>query len=216
MDPDRQIRFAIPPFFLFFSILVGVFLSNNPLRDWLTSVEGPRLLAVGTAIAASTLPVGFVISSITFLLLRLCFLPTGRSFETFISPVALMAVWPSLKTTLQCEQKWHFESVVTLDHELLSSGMHSWIMRRWNAFLISTQACVALSLAHVVAQALSLEQPCLWFVGSLCIGGILALNAIVAWRGTMKMLEFQAFRLRSSQDSSFESAANPAAKSDAA
>ncbi len=213
MDQDRQIRFAIPPFFLFSSLLLGILLSDNSIREWLTRADGPRLLAIGTAIAASTLPVGFAISAITFLLLRLVFLPTGRSFETAVSADALKAIWPSLKTSQQIDEQLTFQATVTLDHELLSPGVHSWIVRRWNAFLISTQACVALALAHGVAWMLSLEQPGCWFVASFCVGAVLAINAIIAWSGTMKMLEFQAFRLHVNQSS--EGAANPAVNPDA-
>lgn len=214
MDQDRQIRFAIPPFFFFASLLLGIFLTGNPYHEWFIHTDGPHLLAVAAAVTAGTLPVGFAISATTFLLLRLSFLPTGREFETNLPPDALKAVWSALKTTLPAEPRFAFHAAVILDHELLSSGMHAWIMRRWNAFLISAQACVALALAHGVAWILQLEQPSRWILGSFCIGVILAVNAVTAWRGTMDMLAFQAHRFQS-RVASMDATANSTVEKDA-
>lgn len=194
MDSDRQVRLLIPPFFFFASILLGTLLTENPIRNWVSSASDGQLLAVGGAIAGSLLPVGFAISTITYLLLRLAFLPAKRSFETHLSPEALEALWPSLRTTLKQDAQHTFNAAITLDHELLSSGMHSWVMRRWNVCIISAQACVALGLAHALACQLRLEQPKQWWAGSLSIAAVMAVSGVIAWRGTMGMLEFQAYR----------------------
>ena len=194
MDPDRQIRLLIPPFFFFASILMGTLLTDNSIRQWASSASGEQLVAAGGAIVASLLPVGFVISSVTHLLLRAVFLPTGHSFETNLSSDALLAMWPKLGTALPMERGRTFSAAITLDHELLSPGMHSWIRRTWNVFLISAQGCMALVLVHVLAYQLRLEQPTRWLMGSSFLFLVLALNAVLTWRRTMDMLEFQAFR----------------------
>ncbi|MGA2771250.1 MAG: hypothetical protein ABSG26_10590 [Bryobacteraceae bacterium] len=197
MDQDRQIRFLIPPFFFFASLLIGVLVRNNALRVWLQAASPQHLLAVGGVITGSLLPVGFLISTITFLLLRVAFLLRRGSFETTLTFAALKATWPHLKTSLPFDQRLTFQAAVTLDHELLSSGMHSWVLRRWSAFLISAQACVGIALAHLVAYFLRLEQLLEWWTLSLSVGLVLLFNAVVCWFGTMKMLEFQAYRIKS-------------------
>lgn len=200
MDQDRQIRLLIPPFFFYISLFLGIVLQNHPFWQWLkdgfAGGHGEHLIALGGAVMGSLLPVGFLISAITFLFLRLIFLPTHRHFEIFLSSDALKVVWPHLRTSLKCDRRYAFEAGITLDHELFSPGIHSWIMRRWNVFLISTQACVALGLAHCVAYFLGMQQPRQWLETSFLIGLVLAVNAVVAWIGTMKMFEFQAFRSR--------------------
>lgn len=195
MDSDRQIRLLIPPFFFFASLLFGVWLTDNQYRQFVWTAEGEKLAAAGAVVAASLLPVGFVISSLTFVLLRIVFWPTGRSFETHLSAAALKEVWPRLRTTLTLKQEHSFYAAITLDHELLAPGLHAWIMRRWNAFLICVQGCTALLLAHVVGYRLGLGHPRPWCMASATLFILLAVNAVAAWRGTMEMIEFQAHRM---------------------
>jgi hypothetical protein len=46
---------------------------------------------------------------------------------------------------------------------------------------------------------LSIHQICAWWVATLCLVGLLLVTALNAWRETMKMAEFQAYRQQKSE-----------------
>src|SRR5438132_10290693 len=72
MDQDRQIRFLIPPFFLYASLLSAALIDPR-LRTYIMPKLGSLkdFLPLITVAAVVTIPLGFTIGTITILLLRL-------------------------------------------------------------------------------------------------------------------------------------------------
>ncbi len=70
MDQDRQIRFLIPPFFLFASLLWGAHLGHLDISRVLKFENAKEILGVLAATAVAVIPVGFLVSAISVLLLR--------------------------------------------------------------------------------------------------------------------------------------------------
>jgi len=71
MDQDRQIRFVIPPFFLLGSMLWGAFVGSVDLSPLVAPDTAKELLGLLAATAVAILPLGFLISTISILLIRL-------------------------------------------------------------------------------------------------------------------------------------------------
>lgn len=194
MDPDRQIRFAIPPFFLLASLLWGAHLSGrnlSPIFKPETAKEVFGLLAAG---AVAIVPMGFLISILSVTLLRVLAAIAGSpTYEAVLSKSTLERIWGQLQSTLAIDKKLTHYAATTFDHELLAPGM-----RRWNSFNVATHSIVALGLAHLVAPIFSINQLCAWWISTLALVALLLVTALNAWRETMKMIEFQSYRQQKS------------------
>ena len=125
MDEARQIRFSIPLFFLIGSLAFGLFQNGNILPEWFAGAKTEPLLAMGAAIIGSTLPIGFLISALTFVSLPFLFRIFKKNFECDLSENALEAIWPQICSSKTCDSEYNFQATVTLDHELISPGVHS-------------------------------------------------------------------------------------------
>ncbi len=199
MDKERQIRFLYPPLFLLASLAWGLYLDPSKTLSDILPVTGATMGAdklIGVIAAGGTLVLvfGFLIGAISVSLLRLAFCLFGREYEVVVSDACLDRIWAKLRTTQSKDTKQALYAGVTFDHELLSKGVHDWLTRRWHAFNISAHSCVALLLAHGLGWPLGIQQQAAW----LCSTGVavffLVANAVVAWRETMGMIEFQSYR----------------------
>ena len=195
MDQDRQIRFLIPPMIFILSLLLGYYQTVNnfsqlPKNNSIENILG--LLAAGAVIVIA---LGFIIGTLSIIILR-CFFHVFKksTYEIVISDDTLNRIWKQLKTTLKIDKTMILYAGVTFDHELLSDGIHNWLARRWNAFNISINSCVALLLAHIVAFIINVNQSYTWGFTSIILGICFLLNAISAWKDTMLMIDFQSYR----------------------
>ena len=193
MDQDRQIRLLIPPFFL---IGAMAFIAHTAGADLVAEAEGystEQLLAIGGVVGASALPGGYLLTSLTLLLLRgIASLFGWATYEAHISEAAYGSVWTHLGLPPPAKRDQELFAVATFDHELLSAGVHTWLMRRWNAFNIAVSSMAAIVLAAVLAAWMGIFPP---LSGWLCLLGvclILGATGLRAWRQTMQMIEFQA------------------------
>ena len=195
MDTERQIRLVIAPFFLLASLLLGGALSGQLTLDSLGALKTESLVLIGGALAAATLPVGFLIGALTFSLVRPALrLFTEQSYEVVLPLSSWERIWPRLKTPSAVDLKQSLYAGATFDHELLHPGVHNWITRRWSAFNISCHSCTALVLAHLLAIPLGIQQSYGWASVTVVSIALLASNGAVAWRQTMRMFEFQSQR----------------------
>lgn len=213
MDQDRAIRFAIPPFFLFASLLWGAHLGGCDLSAWLLSTGNvtiekldiaKELLGLLAATAVAIVPVGFLISSLSVFLLRFIALIARKpTYEAVLDNHTLQRIWNQLYTHPQAVNRSQtLYGVATFDHELLKAGIHTWLLRRWNSFNVAAHSIVALVLAHVVAPIFSIPQTFKWGLSTVVLVLILFINALQAWRETMGMIEFQSHRQQSASQSS--------------
>jgi len=195
MDQNRQIRFLIPPFFLFASLFWADFLSCSNIIARIAAQPNINILAIVAALGASTIPIGFLLGAIPIGVFNavgcVC---KNWNYESSISLRAFKQIWPQLETKLKFDLQKRFYASVTFDHDILPKGINKWIMRRWNAFNININCFTALLLSHIVRPLFSIETTCYCVLTTVLIMALLLFNAIMAWCQTMKMIEFQATR----------------------
>ncbi len=203
MDEARQVRFLVAPFYFLASLLAGAVLAGRICPASLTDVQLNSVLAIGAAVLASTLPLGFLLGSVSILALRAIFLvgsalhwTHNANYEASLSPETWKRIWPKL----QMPEDFSFEAslalytAATYDHELLHRGIHEWLGRRWNAFNVSVNSATALLLAPFAGGLLSIAVKPAWWIPSLVLAAVFLTTAVLAWRDTMQMIEFQAHR----------------------
>ena len=157
------------------------------------------MLGLLTAAAVLIVPVGFLIGAVSVMLLRLLAKIAGIStYEARLSDSTLDRVWSQLRSALAKDKKLTLYAAATFDHELLATGIHTWLLRRWNSFNVAAHSIVALVLAHAVAPFFSIKQVCWWWVSTLALLVPLFATAFFAWRETMGMIEFQSYRQQKS------------------
>ena len=195
MDQDRQIRFLIPPFSLIGSLFLGAKLNGIDLSSAFKPEMAKDLLGLLAATAVLILPMGFLIGVISVTLLRIIAVVLRQpTHEVYLSHSTLARIWEQIRTSMVQDRNLALYAAVTFDHELLAPGIHSWLMRRWNAFNTACGSVVALALALCVAPLFSLRRVLPWTCSTVVLAAVLLAFAIIAWRETMKMVEFQSFR----------------------
>jgi len=195
MDQDRKIRFAIPPFFLIASLLWGAHLGRPDVCQIFKPETAKEMLGLLAATAVVIVPVGFMISTLSVMLLRaLVLIARTPTYEAVLSDSTLERIWGQLQSTQARDKKLSLYAATTFDHELLATGIHTWLLRRWNSFNVAAHSIVALVLAHAVAPIFSIPQVCAWWLSTLLLVGLLFVTVLNAWWETMKMIEFQSYR----------------------
>lgn len=195
MDQDRQIRHAIPPFFLFASLLWGAHLGGYDLSPLFKAGGSREMLGVLAAGIVLVLPIGYLIGTVSVALLRtVALIFKVPTYETVLCDASLDRVWGQLRSQLPKDRKKMLYAAVTFDHELLAPGTHQWIMRRWNSFNVAVHSIVALLLAHLIAAIFSIHQVFSWWLSTLFLIALLGWAACVAWHETMSMIDFQSYR----------------------
>jgi hypothetical protein len=146
MDQDRQIRFAIPPFFLFASLLWGAYLGGRDLSPIFRPETAKEVLGLLAAAAVAVVPIGFLISTLSVTLLRgLAAVFGNPTYEAVLSDSTLERVWNQLAGKQTKNKKLTLYAAATFDHELLAAGIHTWLLRRWDSFNVATHSIVALA-----------------------------------------------------------------------
>jgi O-antigen/teichoic acid export membrane protein len=157
-----------------------------------------EFLGLLAAAAVAILPIGFLISAISVTLLALlakvCRKPT---YEAVLSESTFDRIWATIGSVQTKDSKLTLYLTATFDHELLPSGIHKWLMRRWNHFNVASHSIVALALAHAVAPAFSIPQSWAWFGTTTTSMGLFSWTGYAAWRQTMRMIDFQSYRFNS-------------------
>ena len=195
MDQDRQIRFVIPPFFLFASLLWGAYLGGVDLSPLFKPETGKEVLGLLAAVAVAIVPIGFLIGTLSVLLLRmLVTISRNATYEAVLGDPTLERIWTQLQSTQNRNKKLTLYAAATFDHEFMAPGIHTWLMRRWNSFNVASHSVVALVLAHAMAPIFSIPQVCAWWISTFVLLGLLVFTALNAWRETMAMIDFQSYR----------------------
>jgi len=177
--------------------LWGAYLGHRDLSPIFKPETAKEVFGLLAATAVVMVPIGFLISTLSVALLKgLAMIATSPTYEAVLSDSTLERIWGQLQTTQRKDKKLTLYAATSFDHELLATGIHTWLMRRWNSFNVATHSLVALLLAHAVAPVFSIPQVCAWWTSTLVLAGLLFLTALNAWRETMKMIEFQSYRLQ--------------------
>ena len=203
MDEPRQIRFLVPPFFMFGSLALGACLAGK--LD-LKCYPIDKLIPLAAGLAALSIPLGFLITSASIFSLRIIWffiwLSVRGSYEAWLSDETWMVLWPKLRNGLHADKKWVLYAAATFDHQLLAPGINGWIQRRWTTFYLSVHCIAAVLLAHLVAHFIPISETRRWKIYTAAVVILFLTNAVIAWLQTMRMFKFQAFRTRSPDSTS--------------
>jgi hypothetical protein len=211
MDPTRQIRLLIPPFFFFSSFLSAIFTSNvYKYWHWLSKQDIATIAGFVAFIGVASLPMGYLLSTITIIFFKL-FRFFGLIYESSLSEEDLTRIWPLLNTKLgrddrskkyllcgkrtSCETRW-FASVI-LDHEIIytrSKGIYEWMLRAYSAFWVAACSAMALIVSIILVIVSGIDAPNEWWVASTIFLAIMILGAYLARRDSIQMEEFQSHR----------------------
>jgi len=181
------------------------FSCSNSIREMISPENTPVSLAKLAVFGAFTIPLGFLIGSVSIGLLHIFSFCMGYfrctenwwSYEAAITKEACKKIWP--KVILAEESEFDFSKrfymSATFDHEILSDKMNKWTMRRWNAFNTNFNCLIAIPLALLCCRwilEIKINPPV--SIVLLFIAMPLAINAATTWWQTMRMIEFQATR----------------------
>jgi hypothetical protein len=187
----------IPPFFFFASLLLGAWAAGKDLPTLLERNGLKEVLGLFAAGAVAVLPLGFLSGTISItilgLLARLC---GWATYEAFADQETQKRLSKHIHAPAVI-QKPHLilYTVATFDHEVLHPGVHTWIMRRWNAFNVCVSCCVALGGAQAVGRwLLGLPETATWLWLTVVAVVVFGVTSLQAWRHVMKMIEFQSHR----------------------
>lgn len=204
MDPLRQVRWLIPPFFLLASLVLGAHLGcvldySFFQSEVFTKNTTAIIAALIAILTATVLPLGFLISSISIQVLRLIFFISNglkpRNYEAVLSDETWERIWRKLGPVPPRTEKLSLYAAATFDHELLPPGIHEWLFRRWTTFNVSFHSSSALLLAYIIGRVIGIPRTISWEIITSSVVLLLLVNAIVAWRQTMAMIEFQSHRI---------------------
>jgi hypothetical protein len=195
MDAERQLRFAVAPFFLFGSLLAGAMLADVVTPNTPAELGSEVLVAIAGIALGSTLPIGFLIGSVTQFALWIVFRIAGRTtHEAVFDSVTETAVFEAAGNGDAGNRRSVLYAAVVFDHEIMPQGLHQWIMRRWTAFNISVNSLSACALALLIGPLVGVPFTRLWVLASLVVCLPLAFQAVMSWRQTMGMFRFHAAR----------------------
>jgi hypothetical protein len=208
MDKDRQIRFIFPP--LFFLAFLWWSYHPHPLETISEYLKLPdsgkegfnTILGLIAAGGAGVLVMGFLIGTISSVILTGIFFLCGRKhYAAVLQHEALNRLWPIVKFTestnsgFREHKKWTLYATATFVLGTLPKEIQGWLMRRWSAFIISSNTVVGLLIVmgfvHCVLQA---HPGCLWWCAIISSAVLLFLNGSIAWNEYMTMLDFQSRR----------------------
>jgi hypothetical protein len=198
MDPERQIRFLYPPLFLVASLAWGLSLDQArsigdivPLELFKDPATSILSVVAGGGILVTAL--GFLVNSIPWAVFRLwSHLRYEQSHEAMLSNEALDRIQSILGYRHKRTPSDALFLAATFDHSKLDKSVHSWLVRRWNAFNINASVVVALVLALAIGRRLQIHLAWEWMLTSSAAGVVFGLMSFWAWQDTRGMIEFQA------------------------
>lgn len=201
MDAARQIRFHIPTFFFFASVLSAAVCSPMRSEVWciLRDLRFEGLASMIAAIGITALPIGFFISAITTLTLRfgfwICESDWFYQFETGERQRVKNAMhYSSEPPDVILPARWE---TVAFDHDVLhkdARGLHEWIMRTWSFSAASSNSVTALIASFLMVKVLKIHPYPGWWAMAIFVLLVLIANSYVARQDARSMIRFQTYR----------------------
>lgn len=197
MDKERQIRFLYPPLIFMCSLIIEVLIDgSNKGIDILTNItknsNTTSILVTILGFSSLLLVLGFLFGTITIFILRLLFVRNKFNYEIKLRKGANTDLQKILfsNSLEKVRKKERLYAGVYFDHSCIPDGVHMWIVRRWNAFLISCTSVFALITCIVFVLAMGLEIFCTWIMANIFFILLFVYQAIFSWKETMGMIEF--------------------------
>lgn len=202
MDQVRITRFITPSTFFLASLFFGAWFADP---NWLEvfKVKSPGTAAmIAGATATALFPLGFIITAVFTIFLRVTFFLISKFFKKSItyqislSEVAWGRVWIALNQTdsVQTTRANRVYAGLTYDHEILHEGVHAAAVRLWSAFNIAGASCTALILALLVGS-FKIRWTLAWIGLTGCLLLLFISVAVLTWKDHMGLLEFQSHRI---------------------
>src|SRR5208282_4328516 len=156
MNEERIIRFITPSAFFVASLFFGKWLANPDwLHVWLhgDKVEWPEAIGAIAGATAALFPLGFIITAVVTIFLRVSFGIFKKRYQISLSATAWKEVWKRLD--VKAEERTEANKVhagLVFDHGVLAEKVHAAAVRQWTAFNIAAGSCGALILALLVGH----------------------------------------------------------------
>lgn len=199
MDKERQIRILYPPFLLLSSLLTGSYFDDKfeKLKTFLDIVPNDEIKNIILIILGGgvlVLVLGYIIGTITIVLLRALSYRNGGNYEINFKPDIYERIWEIIILNPKgatISQKENLYVIATYDHQFLPKDIHKWIQRRWNSFYTSANSAVSLIISILIVHPLKSTPGIYWTIILGILICVLIYHSYKSWRETMDMIEFQ-------------------------
>lgn len=197
MDKDRQIRFLYPPLIFLSSIALGIWLDpSDLLRKTISTFfnykNNADVFVALLGASSLVLVLGFLIGTLTVFFLRFLFSENGFNYEIKLKNKLYKQIGDLIldKKDDSITKEERFYAGVVFDHNFIAENIHRWIIRRWNAFFISSSSTIALFLSLLVGYLLKVTFTYSWILTILSFAIIFIIQACFSYIETMRMIEF--------------------------
>jgi len=198
MDKDRQIRFLYPPLIFICSILLGLWMGGTEeLKCTISSFfknDNNTNIAIALIGASSiVLVLGFLIGTITILLLRTIFCWNRFNYEFYFQGMTYDKIGKLLlkDKTEKITDKQKMYAAVVFDHSYIPDNIHRWMIRRWNSFMIGSFSTVALASSLLIGHCvLDISYKTGWVIPVIIFIAFFIIQAWSSWVESMRMLDF--------------------------
>ncbi len=201
MDEARLTRFITPSAFFLASLFFGKWLGDpNWLCGWLhgDKVEWPELIATIAGATTALFPLGFIITAVVTIFLRIIFCLRKKTYQISLSEPTWNKVWTKLDAqAVERTRANQVHAALIFDHEILNENVRAASVRLWTAFNIAAGSCGALVLAFLFGlSCLHVKFTYCWLLLSGSLFVLLFVVAVLTWRDHMGLLEFEANRIK--------------------
>jgi hypothetical protein len=150
----------------------------------------PTLIGIITSGGIAVVALGFLVSSLAIVVVRLLYWFNDQNFEAHVSKDAMakLATKAGFDHTPRIDQLPYV--LAAYGHIALPKEANLWLLRRMNTFYLSINTITALFIAHLIGSALRISQSEVWWTVTLIVALFLGINARYARNETMQMLEF--------------------------
>jgi hypothetical protein len=156
MDEDRKIRFLVAPTLFAASLLLGAWFdpAARSFMERITSSDSSsKMIGVIAGGGVVVFAAGYVVGTWNYFILRVCWpwllrlygpksLRECQFHEVALSEAAFAKIWETFGLDEKDRKRGHeLVAAVAYGHGILSKqyeGIHRWMFRRWNAFVIAT------------------------------------------------------------------------------
>jgi len=197
MDKDRQIRFLYPPLIFLSSIALGVWLDypnslSTDIESMLKNVNTTNVVATLLGLGSLVLVLGYLIGTVTILLLRLVFFNNGFNYEFMLPKQTYGKIGKLIfkNKNENVEKKERMYAAVVFDYSYINDRIHGWIVRRWNAFMIASFSVVGLLGSIFLGPRLGFSITNGWFVTVDIFIICFVVQGWLSYRETMRMITF--------------------------
>jgi hypothetical protein len=195
VDTAKEFRFLIPSFFLFASLMWGAALGNKLEDVKLALASDPSLTSVIVATigaAGLTLPVGFLLESISSIVCRWASWRFARKhLQACLSDACLGRLHAITGTDQRSGADLYVATVFV--HDVVRSrrtGAFEWLTRRWTGFNAAASSSVGVLLAYPIGRFLGIPGTWRWIGTTALFALALAYYAYRLFTENREMIDF--------------------------